>query len=48
MYEWSDEHKMMREAVRKFAEARRDAKGVRALESGNATPSGDGHALDNP
>lgn len=45
---WLKDAELLREAVRKFAEARRDAKGVRALESGNATPSGEGHSLDAP
>ena len=43
---WLKDAELLREAVRKFAEERRDAKGVRAFESGNAGPTGEGHALD--
>ena len=45
---WLKDAELLRETVRKFAEARRDAKGVRAFESGNAHPTGEGHSLDNP
>jgi uncharacterized membrane protein YdbT with pleckstrin-like domain len=43
---WLKDAELLRETVRKFAEARRDAKGVRAFESGQAGPTGAGHALD--
>ena len=43
---WLKDAELLREAIRKFSEERRDAKGVRAFESGQAGPTGEGHLLD--
>ena len=43
---WLKDAELLREAIRRFSEERRDAKGVRAFESGQAGPTGEGHLLD--
>ena len=40
---WLKDAELLREAVRKLSEERRDAKRVRTLESGDAGPTGAGH-----
>ncbi len=42
---WLKDAELLREAVRKLSEERRDAKRVRTLESGDAGPTGAGHDL---
>ena len=42
---WLKDAELLREAVRRFAEERRDAKRVRTFEGGDAGPTGGGHDL---
>jgi uncharacterized membrane protein YdbT with pleckstrin-like domain len=43
---WLKDAELLRQAVRKLSEARRDAKGVRAFESGGPTTGGSHDLLD--